>query len=82
MEDTLYDKLFNTLLTLRDARDHFKCYSATDLKRLIASKKKKAMQHLYTLEAEIADLRKAFSEYSPHIPPPALSHEPDTQDPR
>lgn len=82
MEDMLYDKLFNTLLTLRDARDHFKCYSATDLKRLIASKKKKAMQHLYNLEAEIADLRKAFNEDLPRIPPPVLPHESDTQGPR
>lgn len=82
MEDILYDKLFNTLLTLRDARDHFKCYSANDLKRLIASKKKKALQHLYTLEAEIADLRKAFSEDLLYSPPPVLSREPDIPHPR
>jgi hypothetical protein len=39
-----YDKLFDILITVRDTREHFKCYSANDLKKLLASKEKKALE--------------------------------------
>ena len=45
---------------LRDTREHFKCYSATDIKKLIASKKKTALKRLYKLESMITDLRESL----------------------
>jgi len=62
----LYEKLLDTLLTLRDTADHFRIRSAQDNKTLIASTLKavrrepKDLQLLYQLETTIADLRKAF----------------------
>ena len=65
--DTLYEKLFNTLLYLRDAREHFRTYSAQDIKKLIHSKmaaktlkEPKALGELYALEKEIRELREAM----------------------
>jgi hypothetical protein len=55
-----YDKLFDILITVRDTREHFKCYSANDLKKLLASKKKKALDKLYILESMITDLRESL----------------------
>lgn len=60
MEDKLYDKIFDILLVLRDTREHFQTYSAADIKKLIASKRKAALKKLYNLESMIADLRKSL----------------------
>lgn len=38
-----YDKIFDILLMVRDTREHFQTYSSTDIKKLIASKKKTAL---------------------------------------
>ena len=61
---SLYAKLFDTLLVVRDVRERFHAYSARDINALIASKLKsktsrepEALKHLYTLEAMISDLR-------------------------
>ena len=62
----LYEKILDTLLTLRDTADHFRIRSAQDIKTLIASTLKavrrepKDLQLLYRLEAMITDLRKTF----------------------
>ena len=62
----LYEKLFDTLLILRDVRERFQTYSASDIKALIASKMKainkepKALEHLYLLEKMITELREAL----------------------
>ena len=62
----LYGKIFDTLLVLRDVRERFQTYSATDIKAMIDSKMKavkrepKALEHLYLLEKMIADLREAL----------------------
>ena len=58
----LYEKLFDTLLVLRDTREHFCTYSAKDIKALIAVKLKsvrepRALQQLYQLETMITELR-------------------------
>lgn len=45
---------------LRDTREHFQTYSASDIKKLIASKRKLALQRLYKLESMIADLRESL----------------------
>ena len=65
--DKLYDKLFDTLLALRDARERFQCYSAADINRLIAAKMKAkslrepaALAELYKLETMIRDLRESM----------------------
>jgi hypothetical protein len=55
-----YDKLFNILLTLRDTREHFLTYSASDIKKLLASKRKAALRQLYELESMITDLRESL----------------------
>lgn len=55
-----YDKIFDILLILRDTREHFQTYSATDIKKLIASKKKLALRRLYKLESMITDLRESL----------------------
>ena len=62
LDSKLYEQVFNTLRELRDTRDHFHTYSATDIKHLIASKLKsvrepRALQKLYKLEAMITELR-------------------------
>jgi hypothetical protein len=68
MEDPkLYEKVLDLLLILRDTRERFRTYSATDIKSLIAStlKRKRGpvdLQHLYRLEEMIAELRYAFIE--------------------
>ena len=61
----LYEKLLDTLLTLRDTADHFRIRSANDNKKLIWSKlngvrEPKELQLLYKLEAMITDLRKTL----------------------
>jgi hypothetical protein len=58
----LYEKFLDTKLVLRDVYDHFRTYSANDIKKLIDSKmnsvnEPKALRHLYKLELMIADLR-------------------------
>jgi hypothetical protein len=64
--EDLYTKLFNILLVLRDTRDHFRAYSATDIKSLIKrgveskTKVPKPLKDLYELEKIISDLRNAF----------------------
>lgn len=55
-----YDKIFDILLMLRDTREHFKTYSAADIKKLIASKRKLALKRLYKLESMITDLRESL----------------------
>ena len=61
----LYEKILDTLLTLRDTAEHFRIRSAQDIKKLIAAKLKavrepKDLQLLYKLEEMIGDLRKTF----------------------
>ena len=63
----LYDKILDIFLSLRDLRERFKCYSANDIKKLIASKMKMkslhepvALQELYMLETAIRDLRESM----------------------
>jgi hypothetical protein len=58
----VYEKLFDTLLVLGYTRDHFRTYSAKDIKALIAAKLKSvrepgALQQLYRLETMITELR-------------------------
>jgi len=58
----LYEKLFDTLLVLGYTRDHFRTYSAKDIKALIRAKLKSvrepgALQSLYKLETMITELR-------------------------
>ena len=58
----LYEKLFDTLLVLGYTRDHFRTYSAKDIKALISAKLKSvrepgALQSLYKLETMITELR-------------------------
>ena len=58
----LYQKIFDTLLVLGYTRDHFRTYSAKDIKALIAAKLKSvrepgALQSLYKLETMIMELR-------------------------
>ncbi len=70
---SLYEKLFNTLLVLRDVRERFHTYSARDINALISSKLKskstrepEALKHLYTLEAMISDLRVSLQDAKAH----------------
>jgi len=64
--DNLYNKIFDTLLVLRDVREQYKTYSANDIKKLILSKlnaKKrgpKDLELLFNLEAMIRDIRESF----------------------
>jgi hypothetical protein len=58
----LYEKILDTLLVLRCTSDHFRTYSAKDIKALIAAKLKSvrepgALQQLYRLETMITELR-------------------------
>lgn len=63
-EDKLYEEILNMKLLLRDVAYEFKCYSANDIKKLIASKMKgrevKALKELYELEEAIGNLRSSF----------------------
>ena len=63
----LYEKILDIFLSLRDLRDRFQCYSANDIKKLIASKMKMkslrepaALQELYMLETAIRELRESM----------------------
>jgi hypothetical protein len=62
----LYEKIVDIMLVLRDLREEIKCYSAQDIKKLIAANLKSvkkgpaALQELYRLEAMITELRLAF----------------------
>ena len=63
----LYEKLFDTLLAIRDLRERFQCYSAADINRLIVAKMKAktlrepaALAELYKLETMIRDLRESM----------------------
>lgn len=62
-----YEKILNTLLTLRDTAEHFKIRSAQDIKKLIQAKmtaktqkEPKDLGILYALEKEIRELREAM----------------------
>ena len=62
----LYEKIVDILIVLRDTREVFIGYSASDIKKLITAKMKavrrepKALEQLYQLEAMITDLRKTL----------------------
>jgi hypothetical protein len=61
--DALYDKILAMKITLRDTHQHFLPYSATDIKRLAATKRDGAvLKQLYELEEQIAGLRQAFRD--------------------
>jgi hypothetical protein len=61
--DALYDKILAMKLVLRDTHTHFLPYSATDIKRLAATKRDGvALKQLYQLEEQIAGLRQAFRD--------------------
>jgi hypothetical protein len=63
---TLYNKIFDTKLVLRDAQEHFLGYSANDIKKLVNSGMTAkrgtpaGLKLLYELEQQIADLRLEF----------------------
>jgi hypothetical protein len=65
-EDSLYYKIFDTMLVLKDVSYIFKTYSATNIKNLISSKLKakkrgpKDLQALYNLEMMIRNIREEF----------------------
>jgi hypothetical protein len=73
MADKLYDKIFDILLVLRDTRERFSTYSATDIKKLIAAKMKAVrsgpadLQLLYQLGDMIAELQASFELASPSL---------------
>jgi hypothetical protein len=71
-DDELYYKILDTMLVLRDVSLHFKPYSAQDIKKLIASKQRRALKQLYKLEAMIADLREASAKTHDVSPPTPL----------
>ena len=57
-----YEKILETKIDLRDAYDHFRPYSASDIKALIAANLKNkrepaALVRLYKLESMIGELR-------------------------
>lgn len=61
----LYEKIHDTLLTLKHTAEHFRIRSAEDIKKLIAAKlngvrEPMDLQLLYMLEAMITDLRKTL----------------------
>jgi hypothetical protein len=64
--DSLYYKIFDTMLVLKDVSYLFKTYSATDIKNLIASKLKakklgpKDLEALFNLEMMIRNIREEF----------------------
>lgn len=62
-----YEKIMNTLLTLRDTAEHFQIRSAQDIKKLIKAKleaktlkEPKDLGILYALEKEIRELREGM----------------------
>jgi hypothetical protein len=62
----LYEKILDTLLILRCTSDHFRTYSAKDIKALIATKLKSVrepgtLNQLYKLETMIMELRMMLS---------------------
>jgi hypothetical protein len=64
-EDKLYGEIIDMMLLLRDVAYEFKCYSADDIKKLIASKLKavrevRVLKQLYRLEEVIGGLRSSF----------------------
>jgi len=64
-EDKLYGEILDMMLLLRDVAYEFKCYSAHDIKKLIASKLKavrevRVLKQLYRLEEVIGGLRSSF----------------------
>jgi hypothetical protein len=66
-DDILYEKILYMKIDLRDVHLLFQPYSANDIKKLIASKRKgvrepKDLQHLYKLVDTINDLQIAFTE--------------------
>ena len=68
-DSSLYEKVFDTLLVVRDVRERFHAYSARDINALIASKLKsksarepEALRHLYRLEAMISELRVSLQD--------------------
>ena len=71
-DDELYYKIFDTLRVLRDVRDEFMTYSAQDIKKLVASKQRRPLRQLYTLEAMIADLRETAAKTHDVSPPTPL----------
>ena len=64
--DSLYYKIFDTMLILKDVSYIFQTYSATDIKKLIATKLKakkrgpKDLEALYNLEMMIRNIREEF----------------------
>jgi len=62
LEDKLYYKILDMMITLRDVQSEFKTYSPNDIKKLIAYKKKEPLElkHLYSLELMIADIRESL----------------------
>ena len=65
-EDELYHKILDIMLVLH------KPYSAQDIKKLIASKQRRALRQLYRLETMIADLREACTKTHDVSPPTPL----------
>jgi len=66
IEDKLYYKILDLMITLRDVHEEFKTYSPTDIKKLIASKLKSKkipvpIKHLYNVELLIAEIREIFN---------------------
>jgi hypothetical protein len=74
MYSELYEKILDTLLVLGYTRDHFRTYSAKDIKALIAAKLKSvrepgALEQLYRLETMIMELRMMLSSAKASIEP-------------
>ena len=70
----LYEKLFDTLLVLGYTREHFRTYSAKDIKALIRAKLKSvrepgALQQLYRLETMITELRLLLRDVKEDVKP-------------
>lgn len=67
-EDSLYGKLLDTTLVLRDTQEHFKINSAQDLIKLIKSaihnkrKEPEGIKMLYDLEKRITEIRLIIEE--------------------
>jgi len=66
MNTTLYNKILDTKIILRDAQQHFLGYSANDIKKLVNSGltakrgTPSGLKLLYELEQQIANLRLEF----------------------
>jgi len=81
----LYEKILDILIVLGDTRDHFRTFSASDIKKLIASKLKSKreplhLQHLYRLEKMITELRHAFIEEKGRLAENALLEKEKTEE--